>query len=91
MSRYCKHGNIEDMCLIGKCGEGNEEPQNTCFFGDWIKCSQSLPKDQESVLVVSKHGKKVVMYRERGVWVEGLVTAHWEPTHWATLPSSPKK
>jgi hypothetical protein len=59
------------------------------LFGDWVLCSQSLPADQVCVLVVSAHGKKVVMYRERGVWVEGLTTAHWEPTHWTPLPPSP--
>jgi hypothetical protein len=31
------------------------------------------------------------MYRERGVWVEGLTTAHWEPTHWMSLPPPPNE
>jgi len=59
------------------------------LFGDWVPCSQSLPADQLSVLVVSAHGKKVVMYRERGVWVDGATTARWEPTQWMMLPPSP--
>ena len=59
------------------------------LFGDWVPCSQSLPPDQVSVLVVSTHGMQVVMYRERGVWVESLTTAFWEPTHWTPLPPSP--
>lgn len=59
------------------------------LFGDWVPCSQSLPEDHLPVLVVSEHGKKVVMYRERGVWVEGLTTSHWEPSHWTPLPPAP--
>ena len=59
------------------------------LFGDWVPCSQSLPADMVPVLVVSAHSKQVVMYRERGVWVEGITTARWEPTHWTPLPPSP--
>lgn len=59
------------------------------IFGYWIPCSQELPADHVAVLVVSIRGKQVVMYRERGVWVQGLTTAYWEPTHWMPLPSPP--
>jgi hypothetical protein len=61
----------------------------SALFGDWVPCSKAFPEDQVSVLAVSKHGKKRVLYRERGVWVEGLTTARWTPTHWTPLPPSP--
>jgi hypothetical protein len=59
------------------------------LFGAWVLCSDMLPEDGRDVLVVSKNGKRCVMYRDRGVWVHGIVTAGWHPTHWATLPLSP--
>lgn len=82
---------------LTECDKANVPDQATApmaapptdLFGDWIPCKDRLPADQIPVLVVSAHGKRVVMYRERGVWVENLTTARWEPTHWAPLPPSP--
>jgi hypothetical protein len=68
---------------------GDEPGYDPRECAGWISCRDAMPPDMESVLGVSRAGKQVVMWRERGAWVSGGSVVRWQPTHWASLPSLP--
>ena len=64
---------------------------SSAWLGSWVLCAELQPPDMQSVLVISHHGKQVVMHRERGVWVQGVTVAGWVPSHWTNLPPPPNE
>lgn len=60
-------------------------------MGDWIKCSERMPQNDDTVLILTGYMQTAYWCAEENQWNWG--DEYWFPevvTHWQPLPAPPK-